>query len=143
MLTKIMFATDGSAHSEKSLEYTKTIAQKLGAKVLVFHACPPMPGYIELLPYDEPYQEAVAKGMEYGREIVDKAAEMLNQAGVSTETEVVEGSAAQAILDMAEKLGVDLIVVGAKGEAEVAGVLMGSVSHRVVTHAKVPVLVVH
>lgn len=54
---------------------------------------------------------------------------------------VVEGNAAQALLDAAK--GADLLVVGSHGHGGFADALLGSISHRCVRHARCPVVVVH
>jgi len=57
--------------------------------------------------------------------------------------EVTPGHAGDAIVAYAEQVGADAIVVGARGLSTVKSLLLGSVSHGVVQHAHVPVLVVH
>ena len=57
-------------------------------------------------------------------------------------TEVLEEPAADAILRVAEVRQPDLIVMGSRGHGAVASLLLGSVSHRVLAHAYVPVTVV-
>lgn len=54
---------------------------------------------------------------------------------------VVEGHPARALLDAAN--GADLLVVGSRGHGGFTGLLLGSVSQHVVTHARCPILVVH
>jgi nucleotide-binding universal stress UspA family protein len=63
--------------------------------------------------------------------------------GLSASTLSIDGTPADAILDQAETGGHDLIVVGSRGRGEVASIMLGSVSHRVVHNSRVPVLVVH
>ncbi len=61
------------------------------------------------------------------------------QAGVKkVESTLERGDAAQAILEQAKKLGVDLIVLGSRGLGNVEGVLLGSVSHKVGQMAPCP-----
>jgi len=60
--------------------------------------------------------------------------------GVPVTQEVVEGHAAQVLLDAAT--GSDLLVVGSRGHGEFAGALLGSISQHVVSHASCPVVVV-
>jgi nucleotide-binding universal stress UspA family protein len=57
-------------------------------------------------------------------------------------THIVEGPAARCLVRTAQALGASLLVVGARGHGEVTGLLMGSVSENVATHAKCPVVVV-
>ena len=49
----------------------------------------------------------------------------------------------QAIIDTADSKGCDLIVMASHGRRGVTGVLMGSVTQKVLTHGKIPVLVCH
>jgi nucleotide-binding universal stress UspA family protein len=55
----------------------------------------------------------------------------------------VDGDAAQAILDQVEANKHDLIVVGSRGRGDAASLLLGSVSHAVLHHSRVPVLIIH
>jgi nucleotide-binding universal stress UspA family protein len=61
---------------------------------------------------------------------------------VVVEAHVEEGPAARCLVRTAQAVGASLLVVGARGHGEVAGLLMGSVSENVATHAKCPVVVV-
>jgi nucleotide-binding universal stress UspA family protein len=57
-------------------------------------------------------------------------------------TEVLEGSAAEAILEVASTRKSDLIVMGSRGLGTLSGLLLGSQSQKVVQHANCPVLIV-
>jgi len=70
--------------------------------------------------------------------IVEKA----KLAGLDAEPIILKGSAAEKILDFADKNDVDMIVVGSIGKSGFERFALGSVSEKVVRHAKVPVLVV-
>jgi nucleotide-binding universal stress UspA family protein len=62
--------------------------------------------------------------------------------GAACETVIVANdSPYRAIIEHAEKSGCDVIVMGSHGRRGLEGVLMGSVTHQVLTHTKVPVLV--
>lgn len=141
MFRKILFATDGSAHSEKGLAMVKELAADLRAEVIVLNAYHPLPGYVEDLPSDL-WSEATAKAVAAGQAITDKAVKVLSEAGVKASGRVVEGSPTDAILRTARDMLCDLIVVGARGHGEIAHAL-GGVSFRVATHADIPVLIVH
>ena len=72
--------------------------------------------------------------------LADAAARVRAEADVDVLTELVEGDAAQALLDRSARA--DLLVVGARGLGGFAGLLLGSVSQRCVQHAACPVVVV-
>jgi len=91
-------------------------------------------------------QEALDQFFEATRKeaqaALDEASAQLPK-GLSASTLSVDGTPAEAILDQAEAGGHDLIVVGSRGRGDVASIMLGSVSHHVVHHSRVPVLVVH
>jgi len=77
-----------------------------------------------------------------GNEILSKAKAKAASMGVNAETILARGNAADKILENAEKLNVDLIVVGSRGLRGLARFLLGSVSEKVARHSNKPVLIV-
>lgn len=138
MFERILLATDGSEHAARALEYARDLAIHDGAEVIVVHAFEPVPSYL-----GAPIKgDLVAHHVNVGREIANQAKAELEDAGVAADVEVLQGPAAQAILDVADTRAVDLIVMGSRGQGELTSLLLGSVSHRVIIHSKVPVMVV-
>lgn len=80
--------------------------------------------------------------VEAGKQLLDRAAAMIppDIGHVRRINEV--GSPAQVILNTAKSVAADLIAVGARGRSRVAEVVLGSVSHRVLTHASCPTFIV-
>ena len=74
--------------------------------------------------------------------ILDRAAADAREAGVETFTHPFEGSAAEALLDVAAELDADLIVIGNKGMAGARRFLLGSVPNNVSHHAPCGVYIV-
>jgi nucleotide-binding universal stress UspA family protein len=138
MFKKIVLATDGSIHAREALKYARELAARDDATVIVVHAFGSVPGYL-----GEPMKgDVMARHVNIGREIADRAAEELREAGVEVETEVLAGPPAEALLRVAESHKADLIVMGTRGYGALTSLLLGSVSHRVLAHTHVPVMVV-
>ncbi|MEA3375651.1 MAG: universal stress protein [Chloroflexota bacterium] len=132
MFERILLATDGSSDAGRALEYARDLALRDDAQVVVVHAFTPAPGHDEL----------TARHAAVGREIANQAARKLNEAGVDVDIEVLQGPPADAILRVAEGHQADLIVMGTRGHGDLTSLLLGSVSHRVLAHSHVPVMVV-
>ena len=75
-------------------------------------------------------------------DVTNNAVQELEKAGVDVIAEVLEGPPADAILKVTEVRQPDLVVMGSRGHGALASLLLGGVSHRVLAHAHVPVLVV-
>jgi nucleotide-binding universal stress UspA family protein len=82
--------------------------------------------------------------LEPAREVLEGAKRSVaaNYPDLVVKTHVKEGSAARALVHTAAEVGASLLVVGARGHGEVTGLLIGSVSENVATHAKCPVVIV-
>lgn len=80
--------------------------------------------------------------VDSGRQLLDRTADMIPP-GIELIRKVNEiGSPAQLVLDSAENLSADLIVVGVRGRSRLSEVVLGSVSHRVLMHGSRPILIV-
>lgn len=137
MFKAIIWATDGSKSAEQALPYAKALAKTEGARLIVVHV-------------DE---LSLGKGGGYSVYVneseiqgdIQKQVEELKREGleVSLQTSTaVMGGAAHVIADIAKQEQADLIVAGTRGHGPVAGLLLGSVTHRLLQIAKCAVLVV-
>lgn len=138
MFRKILLATDGSPHAETALEYARDLALRDDAQVIVVHAFEQVPTHL-----GEPWGgQIMARHVAVGREVAQEAAQQLQEAGVDVIVEVLEGPPADAILRVADVRQADLVVMGSRGHGQLASLLLGSVSHRVLAHTHLPVMVV-
>lgn len=138
MAARIVVGVDGSAHSGRALAYAIEDARRRNGTVEAVHA------------YDPPvYWAAPEFGALIPRpqeDVVHDATRLLDEAladcpdDIEVERVVVEGPAPRALLETAE--GADVLVVGSRGRGGFLGLLLGSTSHQVVTHATCPVVVV-
>ena len=136
MFERILLAVDGSRNSAKAIPVAADLAARYGSDVLVFHV----------------REHEVALGLDVDAETPDEAMTLvdgivreLKDMGVSVRGEIVRvpiGQTPRAILDAARDENVSLIVMGTRGLSEWSRLLMGSVAHKVVHLAAIPVLVV-
>jgi len=137
-MKKILVATDGSPASAAAEAEAIDLCVEHGAELVVVH-CWHAPGEWLGQPY---YQHAVARELAAARAVLARPLALAETWSVPVDAELVEGSAAEHILEVAESHAVDLVVVGARGTNPLERLFVGSVSSAVVRHAAVPVLVV-
>jgi nucleotide-binding universal stress UspA family protein len=136
-MKRIVIATDGSPDALTAVRDGVSLAQQLDSSV-TFVCVRTLPAPILGEPF---YQDALDAETNAARRAVDEAMRLAMDANVDAEYEIVGGSPADAILDIARSRDAWLIVVGSRGRGAVKGTLFGSVSRALVTHADRPVLV--
>ena len=140
-MLKILIAVDGSELSLDGVHHVlNLVRQGLQATVVLGHVQEPATLY-ELVTARDPALIAAAS-LEAGQHLMASAAALLDAAGVPYETDVGVGDPAHTLLEMIERSGCDLAVLGAQGHGALSSVLMGSVSQEVVRASRVPVTVV-
>ena len=138
MYQTIVLAYDGSEHAQKAAALAGEEARVHGAKVVIVYAYDPVPEWL-----GEPlFEEALARRVTYAQEKVKEARERLGEVPAGIEEEILEGPAAEAILNVAKVHQADLIVMGTRGLGGLAGVLLGSQSQKVLALSPCPVLLV-
>jgi nucleotide-binding universal stress UspA family protein len=135
---QFLIATDGSPGGRAALRQAIELARGADARLTVVYARrAPLP-----ILGDPYYQRALSDELALARTVVAEAAREVSAWGVEVETEILEGNAADRIVELARSRGADLIIVGSRGRGAVAGALLGSVSESIVHKADRPVLVV-
>jgi nucleotide-binding universal stress UspA family protein len=133
----IVVATDGSEGAEAAVVAGAQVARTLETTAILVYVRP------SLGPLGEPYyQEKLTEQMAHAREALGRAEKLVLQEGADAQEEILEGSAAERIVEFARHHNAPLIVVGSRGLGAVAGALLGSVSSAIIHRADRPVLVV-
>jgi nucleotide-binding universal stress UspA family protein len=140
MYRHILIPTDGSELAERGVEQGLALAKSLGARISVIFVLEP---FSELTGrFLEAVASYAALRKEQATSILDRAANAARKVGVACETiEVENGQPHQAIIAAAEDKGCDLIVMSSHGRSGLSALLVGSVTTKVLAHAKTPVLV--
>jgi nucleotide-binding universal stress UspA family protein len=146
MYRNILVATDGSKLSLKAVTHAIALAKAIGARITGFHASPdyPLPVYADGVVF-----EPVSR-KEYAAQCRKEADKILGAIAAKAKAARVAFSAAsaispapwEAILAAARKHKCDAIVMASHGRRGVAALVLGSETQKVLTHSKLPVLVV-
>ena len=139
MFKNILLAFDGSDCSKKALVCAMSLAEQYGAAFWLVHV---FPHTSDLLGYED-YEKLFARRKSAGQVVVDDALQKLDKTTLKVHTELLEGPEAESILRTAQSSQADLIVMGTRGLGAVKGLLLGSVSRKVIHYATCPVMVVH
>lgn len=137
-MKKILLPIDHSEISKNSFNIAKEFAENLGSKLVIVQVLELFESVGHeraLLPDDEFFEKESIK-------ILENAKSFFDGSDIEVETKLLKGSAANEIIDYAEKENFDLIIMNTHGMTASTRFLMGSVTTKVVKYAKVPVMVV-
>ena len=139
-------ATDGSKLSDKAVAHAIGLAQSVGATLTAFYAAPdyPMPAYADGMVYEPVSRKEYAKlSAQDAEKILGATATKAEAAGLTCKTAFAIAAAPwEAILAAAKKNKCDVIVMASHGRRGISAVLLGSETQKVLTHTKLPVIVV-
>jgi len=148
MFKHILLPTDGAKLSDKAVKQAIKTAKALGAKITAIHVMPDYERYVSerynvpaslAAPVKRKYKEEAAA---LSKEILDQVCAAATAAGVECARVSVTGdSPYEAIIKQATKSGCDLIMMASHGRKGLQSMLLGSETHKVLVHTKIPVLV--
>lgn len=137
MSSKIVVGVDGSEGSDRALAAATDVAKRDGAAIVLCHVVERIAAKGDMAPLHADEPEVKAR--------IESQAEELRGEGIDAEARfeaIVLGGPARSIADVAEETGADLIVVGTRGHSALAGVVLGSVTQKLLHLADCPVLCV-
>ena len=145
MFKHILIPTDGSAVAGKAIKAGVALAKEMGATVTGFYAQEPVPAHL----YAEGYiadkklvAELERRAREYADRCVAEVGVEAGAAGVPFKPMVAHAVLPyKGIIDAADRQKCDAIFIASNGHRGLTGLLLGSVTQKVLTHSKIPVLV--
>lgn len=154
-INKILYTTDLSENAKYAFGYAMSLANRYGAAITILHVLHVSPTSYSLVTgiIGEEEWDELRQSKEQG--VLDKikdgiknfcmeaSAEVPSCSFITNEIIVKTGNPAEEILLQADAGDYDLVVMGARGHGIMTGVMVGSISRRVVKRCKKPVLVVH
>ncbi len=141
MFSKILVPLDGSENSMRALKYGLFLCSKLKSKLTILYV-------IEIPPFVYIQSQKIVNSIileleKEAKDILKKSANQAKGFDIELETVSLKGDdVCSIIIGYSEKNGFDLIVIGSRGKGLFKEALLGSISHKVLHHSKVPVLVV-
>ena len=141
MFKEILVPLDGSETAEKVIPYVIDISRTYGSSIMLLRVIPPLRrslnASLEIIDQVKTQIESIVGSY------MDEVTERLITEGIDIESEIIWGSPAATIIDLAETSGCDLIILGSHGESASFRWYLGSVSAKVIRAKKmIPVLIV-
>ena len=137
MFENILVAVDGSKHSDAAFDVAMDIAQKYGSQLFVLHVFSGGTGSRTLVSSSEEDDNR-----SIGQEILNSYEETAKERGLQNVRMLLqEGDAAKRIMETASEIKCGLLLLGSRGRGGFKELLLGSVSHKVTSHADCPVLI--
>jgi nucleotide-binding universal stress UspA family protein len=143
MFKRILVPTDGSDITAKAVDAAIELARSLNAQLYTISVKEPFPysAISEMQP--TPPQEFFDAQERIAAKRVQAVVDLSQKAGVSCQSHTVEALHPwEAIIEHAKRSECDLLVMASHGRRGVSALLLGSETQKVLTHTKVPVLVV-
>jgi nucleotide-binding universal stress UspA family protein len=138
LFSRILVAVDGSESARRAFEKSVYLAQRCNSRLDLIHVV-----------LDSTYGgdsaatfQLIEELEERGKKLLEEYKSQAVRAGIQVETLLKLGDHAQVIIDIASKNNYDLIMMGSRGLSVFKELLLGSVSFKVMHHARCPVMVV-
>jgi nucleotide-binding universal stress UspA family protein len=152
MYSQILVPLDGSENSERALPHAQELAQASGATLHLIQVVSRSEelnmargggyGFLAAEYSQDLAREFIAARINRAGEYLKEAAMRLETGGIQAETVVREGATAENIVQYAQEKGIDLIIMGTRGQGGIQRFLLGSTTDRVLRTGHLPVLVV-
>ena len=141
MLSKILVPVDGSENSFRALEQAIFLATKIQeAQIIVLYIIEDLPSLYIYSPKIIEKLHADYKS-EYTK-ILERCKEIAKKSGININTVLLEGDPASKIIGYSDMEKFDLIIIGSRGMGKFKEMIIGSVSNKVLHHAKCSVMLV-
>ena len=138
MFERILLAVDGSDHAIHAAKVAGDLARSMKSELRAIAVYEPIPSLL-----GEPYKDvAINAQLDVTQVVLQNAVIAAGDVPNEIQTEMIEGNPAETIIEVSKTRKSDLIVMGSRGLGRLAGLVLGSTSQKVVTHAPCPVLIV-
>jgi len=141
-MKNILVPIDFSAVKNSLVSTAGDLAKALGAKLWLVHVAAPDPDFVGFRVGPEYIREQRADILRKEHQDIQAIGAQLKAKGIDTEALLVQGPTTDTLLEVAQNVSADLIVMGSHGHSALFRAFVGSVSEQVLKESKVPVLIV-
>jgi len=139
-IKKILLPFDNSVHSINAAHYALNLAQLVGAQVTIINC---YEWDVSIMEVPNPLmREVESTSKKKSEDILKTAKEIFEGRGVEYTLKTIFGSPGRVLLEHSKSKEYDLIIMGSHGHSDIAGLFLGSVTHKVLNTIYCPVLVV-
>lgn len=140
-IDKILLPYDGSEHSVNATKYALDMAKLCNAHVTIVYCYEAWDSNVSEIP--ESLINDIRANRKKDAEVILKRAEgIFENQGVEFTTEIIDGEPGYVLANRSKSKTYDLIIMGSHGHSDIAGLFLGSVTHKVLNTIYCPVLVV-
>jgi nucleotide-binding universal stress UspA family protein len=139
-ISNILLPVDGSRYSDNAVEYAVYLAGLCGARVTAVCCYEWVGGLYEI--NGSVVEELREKLEKEAKDVLAVTAKKLSENGIEHETRPISGAPGSMLSNLAKSKEFDLIIMGSHGHSDIAGLFLGSVTHKVLNTIYCPVLVV-
>jgi nucleotide-binding universal stress UspA family protein len=140
-MQKILVAIDGSKHADRAFEVAATLAKQLGSQLIIITVLDE-PESVDFEGRQVRDNTSLALERNAQNMLSEFVTKGLQNFGLEVEMTVWRGYPSKTIVEVAEQKGATMVVVRSRGAGGIKELMLGSVSHAVAIHSKVPVLIV-
>lgn len=138
----ILVCIDFSDANEKVISHSEKLAKAVSSKLWILHVAEPEPDFVGYDVGPQYIRDSLAERFHQEHRMTQEIAEQMREEGLEATALLIQGPTAEVILETAEKVEADIIVIGSHGKGAVYQMLVGSVSEAVIHEAECPILVV-
>ena len=137
-ITTVIVGVDGSAESDRAADFAARLAIQLEARLVAVHAV----GLLDVWP-EHPEEPDHRNSHAHVTELMEGPwTDTIRRLGIQPTISLIDGSPAHVLLELAEEIDADLIVVGSRGAGEAELFALGDTSTRLAHQSARPVLIV-
>jgi len=138
-ITHIITPVDLEEHSNKLIEYSAYMANKLGSKLTIIHVVEPFHTIVDIELGSSTIEKYTENRLQTAKDFLHKLAAPYPECT----TEILQGVIVDTIIDFAKSKKAEMIIIGTHGTKGIEKLLLGSVAERVVKNAHCPTLVMN